>query len=188
MTKTTPDSDQPLEELMHLAQNGDKHAYSMLFRMITPIIRSFISGRINNPEDVNDIVQEILISIHRASHTYDTDRPFKSWMFAIARYRLNDHLRKHYQSKDIKKVNYDDISHMIADKKNVTETYEDHEYLNELMKSLPLKQRKIVTLMKIEGHTAEEVAQTMDMSVSAVKVSAHRAYKAMALKAEKETG
>ena len=171
-----------LEELMRLAQQGDKKAYASLFREITPLLQGFVGKRLNNPSDVNDVVQEILLSIHHAGHTYDTDRPFKTWMFTIARYRLNDYLRKLYGKEGRVNVNFDDLAYEISSSENVTKQHEDREYLDKMLDSLPEKQRKIVTMMKIEGYTAEETAKKMKMSVSAVKVSAHRAYKALATK------
>ena len=56
---------------------GDIHA-------VTPVLRAFIMRRLGASADVEDVVQNILLSIHRAGHTYDTQRPFKIWMFAIA--------------------------------------------------------------------------------------------------------
>jgi RNA polymerase sigma-70 factor, ECF subfamily len=184
MTETDYNNTAP-EELMRLAQQGDKKAYAALFQAITPLLKSFVSKRLNSLADAEDVVQEILMSIHRASHTYDTDRPFKVWMFTIARYRLNDHLRKLYKKGAFPEINLEDMAQEIS-AGDVTEQQDKYEYLNKALSSLPEKQKKIVTLMKIEGYSAIETAQAMNMSVSAVKVSAHRAYKALALKVEEE--
>lgn len=172
-----------MEELMRLAQQGDNRAYATLFRAITPILKGFIVHRLGHVSDADDVVQDILMSIHRASHTYDTARPFRGWMFAIARHRLNDHFRRIYKKGDLPDISLEDLAFEISNP-DVTEGEQKYEYVYELLESLPEKQRKIVTLMKLEGRTAEETAKTMKMSVSAVKVSAHRAYKALALKAE----
>ena len=174
-----------LEDLMRLAQQGDKRAYAALFHAITPLLKAFVFRRLNNTTDADDVVQEILMSIHRASHTYDTDRPFKVWMFTIARYRLNDHLRRLYKNGAFPEISLEDMTHEIS-AADVTEQRDRHEYLNRALNSLPEKQKKIVTLMKLEGYSAEETAQTMKMSVSAIKVAAHRAYKSLALKIEKK--
>ncbi|KAA3640480.1 MAG: RNA polymerase subunit sigma-24 [Proteobacteria bacterium] len=176
--------DHSLEHLMALAQQGEQQAYAQVFHKITPILRSFVGKKLNRIEDTEDVVQEILISIHQASHTYDSDRPFKVWMFSIARYRLNDYLRTIYglRKKGIE-INFEDESYGILSKENVTKTHEDQEYLNKIMRSLPAKQRKIVTMIKINGYSIQETALAMDMSESAVKVSAHRAYKILAQRA-----
>ena len=177
-----PDENEiPLEGLMRLAQSGDKKAYAALFRAIMPLIKTFVSKRILNMADVDDVVQDTLLSIHRAGHTYDTNRPFKVWMFTIARHRLNDYLRRAYRKSTFTEVS---LSHLTYENSatGVTESRDQPEYLNKILDSLPEKQKKIVTMMKIEGYTAEDAAKKMNMSVSAVKVTAHRAYKSLALK------
>ncbi|MBI1285401.1 MAG: sigma-70 family RNA polymerase sigma factor [Thiobacillus sp.] len=173
------------EELMRLAQQGDRKAYGALFHAITPLLRSFVSNRVRNYPEAEDVVQEILLSIHRAGHTYDTGRPFKTWMFAIARYRLNDHLRRIYRNTGHSHISLEDLDNEIASP-DVTERRDQSEYLDQMLSTLPKKQRKIVVMMKVEGHTAEETAIAMNMSVSAVKVAAHRAYKVLARKAKQE--
>jgi len=177
--------DLPLEHLMRLAQQGEQQAYARIFQEIIPILRGFVSKKLQRPEDTEDVVQEILISIHRASHTFDTDRPFKVWMFTIARYRLNDYLRTVYsKNKKGMEVAFDDEVFDISNEENVTKSHENQEYLIKIMSTLPVKQRNIISMMKIEGYSIQETAEAMSMSVSAVKVSAHRAYKLMALKAQ----
>jgi RNA polymerase sigma-70 factor (ECF subfamily) len=166
---------------MRLAQQGDKRAYSSLFFKLTPLLRSFISQKINNPDDVEDIVQEILISIHKAGHTYDAGRPFEVWMYTIARYRLNDHLRTLYKTEGLKDSIQDDIGHFYPEN-NVTEEAETNESIRELLEALPEKQRTIVTMMKVEGYTAKETAEKVNMSETAVKVAAHRVYRKLAEK------
>ena len=171
------------EELMQQARQGNQAAYTRLFRTITPILRGFIIRRLGAHADVEDVVQNILLSIHRAGHTYDSARPFKMWMFAIARHRLNDHLRQMYKKGNLPDISIDDLTYEIS-AADVTAERDRREYLNTLLNTLPVRQRKIITMMKFEGHSAEDTAKAMNMSVSAVKVAAHRAYKVLALRAE----
>jgi len=174
-----------LSSVMRCAQDGDKRAYSLLFEKITPLLRSFISQKISNPDDMEDIVQEILISIHKAGHTFDVDRPFEVWMYTIARYRLNDYLRCYYKNESLKVRIFDDTEDYSAEN-YVTENLEINESISELLDSMPEKQRKIVTMMKVEGYTAKETAERMNMSETAVKVAAHRVYKNIAKKLKKD--
>jgi RNA polymerase sigma-70 factor, ECF subfamily len=179
----TESSNVELEHLMKKAQSGDASAYAELFRTITPIIKNYLFKKISDQSYVEDILQEILISIHKASNTYDTERPFLKWMFAIVYFRVNDYLRKYYKNPLKGSVDISTVSEfgIIEDV-----TFEDNmsEYIDVLMKDLPEKQKAVVTMMKLEGYSAEETAEKLEMSVSAVKVSAHRAYKSMAVKAK----
>lgn len=169
------ESNDDLAQLMHKAQEGDKAAYSQLLHTIIPIIKGFIYNRIGRGDDHDDILQEILLGIHRASHTYNTERPFKNWMFAIANYKVKDYLRAHYRHNSHKEVDFANIEDFIES----PVTYDDSpsEILNEALSILPEKQRDIVYKMKIEGYSAKEVAEIMGMSTANVKVIAHRAYK-----------
>ncbi len=172
-------NDASLSSLMHQAQQGDKQAYSRLFLKVTPMLRSFISQKINNPNDMEDIVQEILISLHKAGHTYDANRPFEVWIYTIARYRLNDHLRSYYKNAALKEKIQDEHEHFTGNT-DVTPDMEMDESINELIAALPEKQRIIITMMKVEGYTAKETAEKVKMTETAVKVAAHRVYKKLA--------
>jgi len=81
---------------MKQAIAGDGRAYAALLRETTRLLRPYLSKRLNQQADVEDVLQEILISIHKARHTYDGERAYAPWMYAIANFRLKDRLRKHY--------------------------------------------------------------------------------------------
>ena len=172
-----------LEALMHAAQRGDGAAYAELFREITPLIKGFLYNRLGDGLDNDDIVQEVLFAIHKASHTYNTDRQFKAWMFAIADYKLKDYLRAHYRKAALTKVDFEEIEHTLTD--HVTDEHSPSELLDEILGVLPEKQQRIVRMMKIDGYSAEQIGKEMKMSTSAVKVSAHRAYKVLIEKKRK---
>lgn len=173
----TEESSAPtLEDQMRHSMEGDAIAYAQLLETLSKIIRNYLYGRINRESDIEDIVQETLLSIHKARHTYDWTRPLKPWVLAIANYRMNDFLRKYYRVQKKEVVDYDTIANVFAEE-DVTEQRADTEQLQNALNQLPEKQRRIVTLMKVQGYSAKEVAKEMNMSVSAVKVSAHRSYK-----------
>lgn len=165
-----------LEERMDLAQKGDKLAYASVLSECSRIIRPYLLSKIGDSGDLDDILQEILISVDSAKHTYNSSRPFKPWLFSIAKFRLYDYFRKSYRKKDNDNAYIDEIKHEILDE-NVTKSDDDYEELYEALDKLPQKQKKIIELMKVEGYTAKEVAKELKMSESAVKVSAHRSYK-----------
>lgn len=171
---------------MKLAQQGNSLVYHDLLSDVTSLLRGYVSNRILGQDDVEDVVQEILISLHRARHTYHASRPFKPWLFAIARYRLNDYLRGVYASREKEKMAQEyAIIQQNSYETDVTESYENYELLKKVIEDLPQRQQKIITLMKLEGWTAVEVASELGMSESAVKVAAHRAYKAIRRKLDK---
>lgn len=171
MTEQPPD----LELLMRLSLQGDKQAYAGLLHESARLLKPFLSKRLRFEHEVDDVLQEILLSVHKARHTYDGERPYKPWLYAIARFRLQDHLRQHYADRLRQAEDIADFENVLHD--DVTETAISYESISGEIEKLPEKQARILRLMHQQGHTAKETAAQMGMSESAVKVAAHRAYK-----------
>lgn len=172
-----------LEQLMRLSLKGDQGAYAELLRETARLLRPFLAKRLSFESEVDDVLQEILISIHKARHTYDGERPYKPWAYAIAKFRLQDYLRMHYA---------DQLRHAqdIAELENflhtdVTESHISYESISGEVRKLPEKQATILRLMHQDGYTAKEAAEKLGMTESAVKVAAHRAYKILRQKLER---
>ena len=171
------DSGDNLAALMRRSLNGDTQAYAELLQETARLLRPFLSKRIYASTEVDDVLQEILISIHKARHTYDGQRPFKPWMYAIAKFRLQDHLRAHYADQLHGAEDLSELEEILPD--DVTETGFNYETISEEVEKLPEKQATILRLMHQEGYTSKEVAEKIGMNESAVKVAAHRAYKVL---------
>lgn len=166
-----------LDTLMRQSLAGDQRAYAALLREISRLLRPFLANRLSFTNEVDDLLQEILISIHKARHTYDGNRPCRPWVYAIAKFRLQDHLRAHYSdqlhhAEDLSE--WEDFLHG-----DVTETAISYESISGEVEKLPEKQATILRLMHQEGYTAKQVAEMTGMKESAVKVAAHRAYKVL---------
>lgn len=164
-----------LETLMLAAIAGDQKAYAQLLEATARLLRPFLAKRISQASEVEDVLQEILLSIHKARHTYDGQRPYKPWMYAIARFRLNDYLRQHYQDRVKHALELDEVLNIATP--HVTETGLTYESIKGAIDALPGKQPMILQLLHQDGRTCKEVALAMHMTESAVKVAAHRAYK-----------
>jgi RNA polymerase sigma-70 factor, ECF subfamily len=164
-----------LETLMRQALAGDQRAYTELLQETARVLRPFLAKRLNHTSDTEDLLQEILLSLHKARHTYDGKRPYLPWVFAIARFRLLDHLRTHYADNLRNAVDLSEAENSAAG--DVTESRLTYESIKGAIQQLPEKQTTILQLMHEEGCTAREVAKKTGMKESAVKVAAHRAYK-----------
>jgi len=165
-----------LDALMRQAQQGDARAYAALLNSLNQLLHVYLLRRVR-PSDREDVVQDILLSLHKARHTYTPERPFLPWAMAIARYRLTDHWRSHYrrhvgQTEPIEN-HAENLGH------DVTERYEQSEDIRRALKGLSAKQQEILQQMYGEDLSVQEVADNLKMNVSAVKVAAHRAYKAL---------
>lgn len=164
--------------LMKDAQAGNKLSYHKLLTDITPALRRFVQGRIFNTDAIEDIVQEILLAIHNSRHTYIPTEPFERWMYGVARYKMIDYLRKmtRHTKNEVFIENFETFLQTASNSNEESVLGKD---LQNAMAQLPQAQRKIISLMKIEGFSVSETAEEMKMSESAVKVAAHRGYKKM---------
>jgi RNA polymerase sigma-70 factor (ECF subfamily) len=172
-----------LETLMRRSLTGDQRAYASLLHETTRLLRPFLAKRLSIANEVDDLMQEILLSIHKARHTYDGNRPYKPWVYAIAKFRLQDHLRVHYSDQLRHALDFGELEDYLHDP--VTESVMSYESISGEVERLPEKQATILRLLHQEGYTAREVAEKIGMTESAVKVSAHRAYKVLRKKLER---
>lgn len=162
---------------MELALAGDQKAYAAVLHETARLLRPYLLKRMNRPQDAEDLLQEILVSIHKARHTYDKSRPYLPWAMAIAKFRHTDYLRKHYADR---LRNAEELTGFEEyDVTDVTNSGIAYESIKEEISLLPKKQAVILQMIHEEGYTAKEVAQRIGMKESAVKVAAHRAYKVL---------
>src|SRR6266496_6699664 len=125
--------------------------------------------------DVEDLVQETLLALHVRRHTYDPDQPFTPWVYAIARYKLIDYLRRTRAS--VKNVPLDAVQEIAAHDDHVAS--ESTLDLNQLLERLTPKVRDAIRYVKLDGLTVAEAAARGGMSESAVKVNVHRGMKTL---------
>lgn len=160
------------------AQKGDRQCYSLLLKEISVVLKRFVYSRIHSPDLAEECVQDILLKIHSSRQSYHPNRPFGPWMFAIARHRIVDFYRKKGREEDLQEQNYFETL-TDAQTYSLEEQLELREEVNRVLRSLPEKQRLAVLLLKFEGMSVKEVSAQLDLSESAVKVSAHRGYQVL---------
>lgn len=177
------DKSEHFEALMRQALDGDKRAYADLLQETARFLRPFLARHLNFSTEVDDVLQEILLSIHKARHTYDGNRPYKPWAYAIAKFRLQDHLRAHYADHLRYAVELSEVENDLQEP--VTKSGMTYESISGEVEKLPPRQAEILRMMHQEGYTAKEVAEKVGMKESAVKVAAHRAYKILRKKLER---
>jgi RNA polymerase sigma factor (sigma-70 family) len=170
--------DEQLRLLMRQAQNGDADAYRALLTAVTPRIRRVVRARRGffDVADTEDLVQDVLLSIHSVLATYDPSRPFTPWLMAIVRNRLVDAARRygrqhaHETQVDDVHVTFDEAAANTAD-----EGIGDLELLKQAIQTLPAGQRQAIELLKLQELSLKEASAATGTSISALKVATHRA-------------
>ncbi len=157
---------------MRLAQEGDSGAYRELLDDSSSLLRRYLAKHIRGKDDLEDVLQEVLLSVHRGRHSYDPGRPFEPWLFAIARNVKADYLRRTI-SRQTWEVLVDEQPEQAAQPESSARL------LSEALDSLPESQREAFRHLKIEGRSVEEAAALVGTTEGNLRVRAHRAYKAL---------
>lgn len=170
--------DERLRLLMRAAQGGDADAYRALLTAVTPRIRRIVRARRGflGTADTEDLVQDVLLSVHAVLATYDPSRPFMPWLLAIVRNRLADAARRHGRQR-AHETQLDDVQVTFADVATNTtdEGIGDLEALEQAIHTLPAGQRQAIELLKLQEMSLKEASATTGTSVAALKVATHRA-------------
>jgi RNA polymerase sigma-70 factor (ECF subfamily) len=175
------DADDRLGDLMRAAQGGDADAYRQLLELITLRVRRIVHARrgFAGPEAVEDLVQDVLLSVHAVRATYDPSRAFEPWLQAIVRHRLADQARKYYRhaheiaAGDVG-VTFDEIAAKIT-----PEASADVDALGAAIQALPPGQRQAIELLKLRELSLKEAAAETGSTVGALKLATHRAMAAL---------
>lgn len=187
MTRTGPTNESENADVrrrawMRAAQDGDGQAYADLFRDCMPLLRA-VTRRQGVPADrVDDVVQDVMLTIHRVRHTYDPGRPFTPWLRAITQRRAIDALRRSgreaarelhspiaYQAHPDQQPPPDD---RIAQSSRAAR-------LTAAIARLPPGQRQAVEQLGLQERSLAEVAAITGRSTGALKVNLHRALNAL---------
>jgi len=160
---------------------GDAPAYHVFLKELAAHLRAFLRKRLSRlPEEVEDLVQESLLAVHNQRHTYDPRQPLTAWVFALARYKLIDLLRRRSRT-DLLHDPLPEDSELLADSDN--DMADARRDIAKLLAQLPERHRLPIIYVKLEGLSIAETAQRTGMSESAVKIGVHRGLKALAAKA-----
>lgn len=163
---------------MRRAQQGEEDAYAALLVLLTTAARSYVRSRLRTSVPwIDDAVQETLVAVHHARHTFDGRRRFAPWFYAIARNRFVDVLRREQRVRrhEIVGVTWPEAGGAAtADASPV-----DIDAVQRALASLPPRQREVVEAMKLRDESVRDVASRLGMTMTAVKVTAHRGYRTL---------
>jgi RNA polymerase sigma-70 factor, ECF subfamily len=165
-----------LGRLMVAAQGGDRHSYEALLTRVAGLVQAFVRKRAGDASWCDDVVQESLLAVHRARHTYDPSRPFAPWLYAIIQNRFIDALR--IQRRRLLR----ELQAGATLESSGRPLQERDAILRDVRRAvsgLPDNQRRVIELLKFEELSVREVAARLGMSETNVKVTAHRGYRAL---------
>jgi len=159
---------------MVAAQDGDAACYQKLLGELLPFVRGVVRGRMGGEPAAEDVVQNVLISIHLSRHTFRAERPLTPWVRAIARNAVVDWARRRARSREVGIASADALAAPAPPPRQ-----ELSPGLARALGRLPDAQREAVWLLKVEGLTVTEAAARAGVSAGALKLRAHRGYRAL---------
>ncbi len=161
---------------MERSLQGEPRAYEQLLVLLTVALRAVVNSRARAAGlDAEDVVQEVLLALHLKRGTWKTGTPVAPWVAAIARNKIVDALRRRGQRTE---VSIESVVETLCN-----ETADDGrsaQDVEHMLERLNDRQRQVVRAVSIEGYSAQEAAQRLQMSEVAVRVTLHRSLKTLA--------
>ncbi|HET7538840.1 MAG TPA: RNA polymerase sigma factor [Polyangiaceae bacterium] len=165
------------EELMERYRAGDRGAFAELFRRYAPLLLRIMQHRITRREDARDLVQQAFLQLHRSKDDFRQGALLRPWLFTIAMNLKHRHFRRRGRIQETP------VEQSTLDEMNFTAWSMDSADagcdVRALLAELPSEQREVIALHWLEGLSFDEVATVVGVSLSAVKVRAHRGYSAI---------
>ncbi len=166
--------------LMAAAQAGDRGAYERLLHGCTPLIRRVVRHRGIQADRVDDVTQDVLLTVHRARQAYDPSRSFSAWLCAIAQRRAIDAMRRRGR-QDRREV------HAPLDYENHADTVTERpgesagraHWLQAAVDGLPEGQREAIEALALKQLSLDEASVLTGKTKGALKVNMHRALKTL---------
>ncbi|MBL8019330.1 MAG: sigma-70 family RNA polymerase sigma factor [Leptospirales bacterium] len=155
------------------AQAGNEKSYERLLRELADAAGSYAGKRISDESHVADFSQDVLLAVHRARHTFQGSRLFSPWFFAIVKNRFIDMIRA-TRRRPVEFASEEAVGLVIARDPD----WVARDAIQEAIARLPDVQQKVLRL-QMHGSSIQEMAAELDLGISATKVRAHRARKAL---------
>ena len=173
-------TDVRLASLMRAAQDGDRTAYERLLEEVTALVRRAVRGHspFLQADDVEDRVQDVLLSLHAVRATYDPARPIIPWLMAILRNRMADEARR-YGRRSAREVMVDEVPETFSgeDANTHADALVESMTLRDAIEELPPAQKRAIEMVKLRELSLAEASAESGMTVAALKITVHRAVK-----------
>lgn len=173
----TPEQEHELTLLMRASQRGDGAAYETLLHSLSHVVSLYVRRRVGPVNWLDDVVQDVLISIHKSRHTWNPARPFAPWFYAVLKSRMVDAIRKHRRAAAFEEAM--NVSSPLSWRSEAEDAVIARRDLAEAMRNLTPTQRLVIERLRLDEVSVKVVAEETGLSESNVKVTAHRGYAAL---------
>lgn len=150
------------ERKMVLYQGGDSFAFEELYHLHSGKVCAYLKNHLGSLDELNDLVQQVFLKLHRNRYLYHPKYPFLPWLFLITRHVMIDYLRKH---KTVP-MEHGLLEAMVQ---NDTPSVESENVLATAIESLPESQREVLKLRFQDGLPFDEIAKRLKIQEPAAR-------------------
>ncbi|MFC1497952.1 RNA polymerase sigma factor [Verrucomicrobiota bacterium] len=171
-----------LEQIIQQVQAGQTAQYEEIVKHYEPQVRSIIAAMIPDPNSIADMTQETFITAFNRISTYKCGTNFAAWLKTIARNTAQNERRRWYRRREIRDQYKTQVEQEMDDEVyRIVESLPEEvlESLRGCVEHLKDKPRNLVSGFYFKEHALKELAKTVGLSVSAAKVTLHRAREAI---------
>ncbi|MCP4051126.1 MAG: sigma-70 family RNA polymerase sigma factor [bacterium] len=161
------------ETLFEQVQLGNKEVYTVILEKLYCFISIYIEKRIYDKNIIEDLTQEIIITIHNSRHTYNSSRPFLPWVLGIIHYKLIDYFKKNKKMINAQnKFEENRLDNLIY---NPVRLFDLKQELQHYLAAVSKREKEILLKVKIQGYSIKETSKLTGLSISNIKTIVHRA-------------
>lgn len=166
------DSNDPLgaagdDIIVGRAQDGDTHAFAVLVQRYSPMMRAYARRMLTGSADVDDVVQDALVTAWAQLPTLEDPSRFRSWVMRITGRKAVDRVRATHMSLDVDEI--DVVAPADVAPPRRAETRAELSALGHALSALPARQRQCWVLREMGGYAYEEIAEELEIPVSTVR-------------------
>ena len=169
-------------------QAGNQDAFGELFDRYAGRVYGFLVRRLGDVATAEDLHQEAFLRLHRARDSYDPERPFRAWLFAIVHNLVNDSLRSRKRAPVTESLGATQSTHTAAQTnregsiddqspERIFAARESTRALSRALSMLPSDEATVLILARFEGLSYDDIGSVIGRSATAAKQLAYRALK-----------
>lgn len=179
----------PIEysQLIALTLAGSREAFSEIYETTIRDVYQTVHFLVQDSSDVDDIVQEIYIQVHRSLEQFDANRPFKPWLMGVAMRQIHAYRRKRWthlrilkKAEQVNEVMESDFTSEVVDRLS-------NRRLLASVDRLPFKLKQVIILHYLNEYSQEESAAILGIPLGTVKSRIHAALHKLRQKPENHT-
>lgn len=169
-----------LDELASAARSGNRRDMERFLGAVRPVLARWAVVLTGSPDKAEDVTQATLLRIHSSIESYTPSGKFSAWAYRITRNVVADAARSEQRDQDrIDKITREGVAAWLSDRPDALELLSAVDELERFMTALPPQQRAVLDLVELQGFSAVEVGEMLEVSPETVRVHLHRAKSAM---------